>query len=198
MYVTQKQYDSWNSLAKITEVYQIRNRSREAGFETALGNQIMALDNVTGITFYSSLQANFADMISSISIIVVVLVISAAALAAVVLYNLSNVNISERVREIATIKVLGFTDREVDRYVNRESIIMTIIGAGAGLLVGIYLHDLIMNLAEMDEVMFGRTINPISFVIAFFMTTAFSLIINGIMHFHLRGIQMVESLKAVE
>ncbi len=198
MYVTQKQYDSWNSLAKITEVYQIRNASRQSGFESALGNQIMALENVTGITFYSSLESNFANMISSISIIVVVLVISAAALAAVVLYNLSNVNISERVREIATIKVLGFTDREVNHYVNRESIIMTIIGAGAGLLVGIYLHDLIMNLAEMDEVMFGRTINPISFVIAFFMTVAFSLIINGIMHFHLRNIQMVESLKAVE
>ena len=198
MYVTQKQYDSWLSLAKITEVYEIRNRSRESGFETALGNQIMALDNVTGITFYSSLQANFADMISSISFIVVVLVISAAALAAVVLYNLSNINISERVREIATIKVLGFTDREVDKYVNRESLIMTVIGAAVGLLVGIYLHDLIMNLAELDEVMFGRTINTVSFVISFFMTLGFSLVINGIMHFHLRDIQMVESLKAVE
>ena len=198
MYVTQKQFDSWVSLAKITEVYQIRNQSRDSAFETALGSQIMALDNVTGITFYSSLQSNFADMISSISIIVVVLVISAAALAAIVLYNLSNVNISERVREIATIKVLGFTDREVDRYVNRESFIMTVIGAGAGLAVGIYLHDLIMNLAEMDEVMFGRTINTASFLISFFMTLAFSMIINAIMHFHLKNIQMVESLKAVE
>ena len=158
----------------------------------------MALEGVSGITFYSSLQANFADMIHSISFIVVVLVISAAALAAVVLYNLSNVNISERIREIATIKVLGFTDTEVDHYVNRESIIMTVIGALAGLLVGVYLHDLIMNLAELDEVMFGRNINTISFFISFFMTLAFSLIVNGLMHFKLKKIQMVESLKAVE
>ena len=103
-------------------------------------------------------------MISSISFIVVVLVISAALLAFVVLYNLSNVNISERVREIATIKVLGFTRREVNQYVNREGILLAMMGAVLGLAIGIGLHHLIMNLAEMDDVMFGRTIcrSPIS------------------------------------
>ena len=137
-------------------------------------------------------------MISRISIIVVVLVISAALLAFVVLYNLSNVNISERVREIATIKVLGFTPKEVDAYVNRESIILTMIGAVIGLVIGIYLHHLIMNLAEMDEVMFGRTILPTSYLLSFAMTMGFSFIINGIMHGKLKKIKMVESLKAVE
>ena len=112
--------------------------------------------------------------------------------------QLSNVNISERVREIATIKVLGFTPKEVDAYVNRESIILTMIGAVIGLVIGIYLHHLIMNLAEMDEVMFGRTILPTSYLLSFAMTMGFSFIINGIMHGKLKKIKMVESLKAVE
>ena len=130
--------------------------------------------------------------------VVVVLVISAAALAFVVLYNLSNVNISERTREIATIKVLGFTSRETSQYVNRESILLTMIGAAVGLIVGIFLHNLIMNLAEMDDVMFGRTIKPISFVISFALTMVFAIIINLVMQRKLKQIQMVESLKAVE
>ena len=142
--------------------------------------------------------ANFTDMIASISMVVVVLVISAAALAFVVLYNLSNVNISERTREIATIKVLGFTSRETSQYVNRESILLTMIGAAVGLIVGIFLHNLIMNLAEMDDVMFGRTIKPISFVISFALTMVFAIIINLVMQRKLKQIQMVESLKAVE
>ena len=158
----------------------------------------MELNGVESVTFYSTLQKNFTDMISSISFIVVVLVISAALLAFVVLYNLSNVNISERVREIATIKVLGFTKREVNQYVNREGILLSIIGALLGLFIGIGLHHLIMNLAEMDDVMFGRTILPQSYLISFAMTMIFTLIINFFMSFKLKKIQMVESLKAVE
>lgn len=158
----------------------------------------MDINGVDSVTFYSSLQENFTDMIASISMVVVVLVISAAALAFVVLYNLSNVNISERTREIATIKVLGFTSRETSQYVNRESILLTMIGAAVGLIVGIFLHNLIMNLAEMDDVMFGRTIKPISFVISFALTMVFAIIINLVMQRKLKQIQMVESLKAVE
>ena len=158
----------------------------------------MDINGVDSVTFYSSLQENFTDMIASISMVVVVLVISAAALAFVVLYNLSNVNISERTREIATIKVLGFTSRETSQYVNRESILLTMIGAAVGLIVGIFLHNLIMNLAEMDDIMFGRTIKPISFVISFALTMVFAIIINLVMQRKLKQIQMVESLKAVE
>ena len=198
IYVSRALYNTWDTTASLTHSYLIQTSNHGETFENHLGKQIMKLDAAKSITFYSSLQKNFQDMIQSISIIVVVLVISAAALAFVVLYNLSNVNISERIREIATIKVLGFTTKEVSAYVNRESILLTIIGAFIGLFVGVGLHHLIMNLAEMDDIMFGRTINPISFVVSFVLTIIFSIIVNLIMLPKLKKIQMVESLKAVE
>ena len=198
IYASESLYKSWNTNAKTTHIYLIKSKKTTKKFERNLGNKIMNIDGVQSITFYSSLQKNFKDMIKSISYIVVVLVISAACLAFVVLYNLSNVNISERKREIATIKVLGFTRKEVDAYINRETILLTILGSLIGLGIGIGLHHLIMNLAEMDDIMFGRTINSISYVISFVMTIGFNAIINLCMHKKLNNIQMVESLKAVE
>lgn len=198
IYASESLYKSWNTNAKTTHIYLIKSKKTTKKFERNLGNKIMNIDGVQSVTFYSSLQKNFKDMIKSISYIVVVLVISAACLAFVVLYNLSNVNISERKREIATIKVLGFTRKEVDAYINRETILLTILGSLIGLGIGIGLHHLIMNLAEMDDIMFGRTINSISYVISFVMTIGFNAIINLFMHKKLNNIQMVESLKAVE
>lgn len=198
IYVTRDLYDTWNSNAELTKTYLLKTNDTSDDFEHQLGQKLMDINGVDSVTFYSSLQENFTDMIASISMVVVVLVISAAALAFVVLYNLSNVNISERTREIATIKVLGFTSRETSQYVNRESILLTMIGAAVGLIVGIFLHNLIMNLAEMDDIMFGRTIKPISFVISFALTMVFASIINLVMQRKLKQIQMVESLKAVE
>lgn len=198
IYASESLYKSWNTSAKTTHIYLIKSKKTTKKFERNLGNKIMNIDGVQSVTFYSSLQKNFKDMIKSISYIVVVLVISAACLAFVVLYNLSNVNISERKREIATIKVLGFTRKEVDAYINRETILLTILGSLIGLGIGIGLHHLIMNLAEMDDIMFGRTINSISYVISFVMTIGFNAIINLCMHKKLINIQMVESLKAVE
>lgn len=198
IYASESLYKSWNTNAKTTHIYLIKSKKTTKKFERNLGNKIMNIDGVQSVTFYSSLQKNFKDMIKSISYIVVVLVISAACLAFVVLYNLSNVNISERKREIATIKVLGFTRKEVDAYINRETILLTILGSLIGLGIGIGLHHLIMNLAEMDDIMFGRTINSISYVISFVMTIGFNTIINLCMHKKLNNIQMVESLKAVE
>ena len=198
IYASESLYKSWNTNAKTTHIYLIKSKKTTKKFERNLGNKIMNIDGVQSVTFYSSLQKNFKDMIKSISYIVVVLVISAACLAFVVLYNLSNVNISERKREIATIKVLGFTRKEVDAYINRETILLTILGSLIGLGIGIGLHHLIMNLAEMDDIIFGRTINSISYVISFVMTIGFNAIINLCMHKKLNNIQMVESLKAVE
>lgn len=198
IYASESLYKSWNTNAKTTHIYLIKSKKTTKKFERNLGNKIMNIDGVQSVTFYSSLQKNFKDMIKSISYIVVVLVISAACLAFVVLYNLSNVNISERKREIATIKVLGFTRKEVGAYINRETILLTILGSLIGLGIGIGLHHLIMNLAEMDDIMFGRTINSISYVISFVMTIGFNAIINLCMHKKLNNIQMVESLKAVE
>lgn len=166
--------------------------------EERLGNAFMKLDGVESITFYSGIAASFKDTIASLSFIVVVLIISAGMLAFVVLYNLTNVNISERLREIATIKVLGFYDKEVSAYVYRENIVLTLIGALAGLVLGIGLHSMIMSLAELDTVMFGRNIYGISFVYSVLITMGFSIIVNLVMYRKLKKIPMVESLKSVE
>lgn len=198
IYATQALYDSWNLKETPVSSFLLLNESEDPALENDLGSRLMELEGISSITFFSNLKENFINMISSIKMVVVVLVISAAALAFVVLYNLSNVNISERTREIATIEVLGFTEKEVNQYVNRESLVLAMIGAAAGLILGIWLHGMIMNLAEMDNIRFGRTISPLSFVIAFALTIVFALCINWIMKFRLRKIEMVESLKAVE
>ena len=129
---------------------------------------------------------------------VIVLIVSAAALAFVVLYNLTNVNITERIREIATLKVLGFYDKEVSSYVFWENNILSVMGAVIGLGLGVALCQFIIQTTEIDEVMFGRNIHPLSFLWAFGITVAFSLIVNLIMRRDLRKISMVESLKSVE
>ena len=116
----------------------------------------------------------------------------------VVLYNLTNININERVREIATIKVLGFYDMEVSTYVFRENAIITILWAGFGLVLGTFLHSFVVKTAEIDMIMFGRDIAPVSFLISFALTILFSLLVNVVMHFYLKKISMVESLKSIE
>lgn len=166
--------------------------------ETSLGIEWMEKDFITSVSFYSGIADSFADTISSLSFIVVVLVVAAGLLAFVVLYNLTNVNISERLREIATIKVLGFYDLEVAEYVYRENILLTVIGSLCGLILGIGLHRLIMNLAEMESVMFGRNIDASSFVVSFVITLLFGLIVNLVMYRKLKKIPMVESLKSIE
>ena len=176
----------------------VKTVSTDSDFENELGEELMGEDIVTSVSFYSGLASSFEDTISSLNFIVVVLVISAGLLAFVVLYNLTNVNISERVREIATIKVLGFYDKEVSSYVFRETIFLTIIGALAGLLLGIGLHRLIMSLAEMESVMFGRNIDALSYVISFVITLVFGGIVDLFMYRKLKKVQMVESLKSVE
>lgn len=198
IYMSQAQYDKSGQKAVLEDMYLIRTADQSQKAEDALGQKITDLPGIRSITFFSAMKQNFVNMISSIKLVVIVLVISAAMLAFVVLYNLSNVNISERLREIATIKVLGFTDREVNQYVNRESLILAIIGAACGLVLGIWLHHMIMNLAELDNIMFGRTILPSSFAIAFALTIFFAAMVNFVMRFKLRKIEMVESLKAVE
>ena len=198
IYVSESIFETWPTTAKTTSTYLLKTEKQTSAFERKLGSKLMDIKGAKSLSFYSALQKNFLDMIGSIKMIVVVLVISAAALAFVVLYNLSNVNISERLREIATIKVLGFTEKEVNQYVNRESVVLAFIGAIIGLFVGIGLHHLIMNLAELDDIMFGRTIAPTSFLISFVLTMVFAIFVNYVMKFKLRKIKMVESLKAVE
>lgn len=166
--------------------------------ETTLGTQINAIENVASISFYRGVADQFNDMIKSLGIVVVVLIISAGLLAFVVLYNLTNVNISERIREIATIKVLGFYDNEVSTYVFRENLILSFIGSLCGLVLGTLLHRLIMSLAELDSVMFGRTILLQSYALSVAITMFFSWIVAKVMYYKLVKIPMVESLKSVE
>ncbi len=137
-------------------------------------------------------------MIGSLDYVILVLIISAGALAFVVLYNLTNVNVTERLREIATIKVLGFYDNEVSSYVYRENILLTIIGMLFGLFLGIFLHRFIVVTAEMDYMMFGRKIKLLSYVYSAVLTMFFSGLVNFVMHFKLKKISMVESLKSVD
>lgn len=166
--------------------------------EKHFGNVFMDDPTVSSITFYRGVADNFSNTISSLSFVTYVLTGAAALLAFVVLYNLTNVNISERLREIATIKVLGFYDLEVASYVYRENIFLTLIGSFVGLLLGIVLHSLIMNLAEMSEVMFGRNINASSFLLSVIVTCLFGMLVNIVMYKKLKQIPMVESLKSVE
>jgi len=126
------------------------------------------------------------------------MILSAGALAFVVLYNLTNINLSERIREIATIKVLGFRNREVASYVYRESLLLTLIGGLVGLLVGIGLHRAIMASIEQDNVMFGDYVSGLSFLLALGVTVLFGVLVSVVMYRKLTGIKMVESLKSVE
>ena len=137
-------------------------------------------------------------MLSTLGLVVVVLIISAGMLAFVVLYNLNNINITERKRELATLKVLGFYDGEVSGYVFRENIILTLVGVLAGALFGILLHRFVITTVEVDAVMFGRNIKTISFIYSALITCSFSVIVNLVMHFKLKKIDMIESLKSVE
>lgn len=179
-----------NMIAKVDEL--------DEKLENRLGTEINAIDNVASISFYRGVADQFNDMIKSLGIVVVVLIISAGLLAFVVLYNLTNVNISERVREIATIKVLGFYDNEVSTYVFRENLILSFIGSLCGLILGTGLHRLIMSLAELDSVMFGRSILLQSYVLSVAITMFFSWIVAKVMYYKLVKIPMVESLKSVE
>lgn len=166
--------------------------------QTAIGSDYLNQDGVAGITFFTANIEKFNSMIESLNLVTYVLILSAAALSFVVLYNLTNVNVSERIREIATIKVLGFFDMEVALYVYRENLMITVIGAAAGLLLGLGLHSFIMRTVEMDNLMFGNEVHGLSLVLAFALTVLFSLIVNVVMYRRLKKIPMVESLKSVE
>ena len=131
-------------------------------------------------------------------LVVVVLIVSAVLLAYVVLYNLNSINIAERRRELATLKVLGFYDGEVAMYVYRENVILTLLGIVAGVFLGIWLHQYVIRTVEIDSMFFGREMYRMSYVYGSVLTLVFSIIVNASMYYQLRAIDMVESLKSVE
>lgn len=161
-------------------------------------DDVLAMDGVKTVTYNDETINSYRSMLKSVDSVVVVLVVAAALLAFVVLYNLTNINITERVREIATLKVLGFTPHEVNAYIYRETMLLSLIGAFVGLFLGIAMEGYVVITAEVDQVMFGREIHALSFVIAFALTMLFSVIVTLAMKFKLKKIDMVESLKSVD
>ncbi len=163
-----------------------------------IGENILDKRGALNVTYTYNIQGQLDDMLESLDIVIVVLIISAGLLAFVVLYNLNNINITERKRELATIKVLGFYDKEVSAYVLRENILLTIIGVVVGIALGSILHRFVIVTVEIDSVMFTRIIENISFVLSAALTCMFSFLVNAVMYFKLKKIDMVESLKSVE
>lgn len=177
----------------LTDFADDSSEAREATAQQLLGD-----DGVSYVSYLSSISESFSNMLSSIDYIVIVIIICAGLLAGIVLYNLTNINVCERKKELATLKVLGFHEAETAMYIYRETLLLTLMGAAAGLVVGIWLHAFVIKTVEVDLVMFGRSVYPMSFVYSAAMTVVFSLIVDVIMLKKLRAIDMVESMKANE
>ena len=158
----------------------------------------MEQKEISSVSRISSTMKVLDDTLKSLDYIVVILIGAAGILAFVVLYNLTNVNISERTRELATIKVLGFYDNEVYNYIGRESILLTIIGIALGLILGYFLNFYIIGTCEINMLRFSKIVHPISYLYAILITVAFTIIVNISTYFVLKKIDMIESLKSVE
>lgn len=176
----------------------VKSQTADGDARDVLAQRLLASGSVTGVSFSDSVRESFSDMLKSIDSIVVLLIVAAAALAFVVLYNLTNINICEREKELATIKVLGFHPGEVSAYIYRETVCLSLMGTALGLFFGIFFHQFVVQTAEVDAVMFGRDISPVSFVCSAALTLLFTLLVNLVMARKLKRIDMVESLKAPE
>ena len=159
---------------------------------------LMAMDQVASYSYIATIRDSFTDSMNAINYAVVIIILAAAALAFVVLYNLTNINITERTRELATLKVLGFYDRETTAYVYRENVFLTLFGIVLGLVLGRFLHAWMVVTVEVDLVMFGRTAPFYAYLLAAALTVVFSVVVNIAAHFRLKKVDMVESLKTVE
>lgn len=199
LYMSGETYaEVFGSEPKYNMIYFDNGISRDTDIQDAFSAHVLENNNVLALMMNASSLNSINDVLKMMDLVVAVLIVSAAALAFVVLYNLTNVNITERIREIATLKVLGFYDMEVSNYIFRENIILSIMGGVVGLGLGQALCMFVINTAEIDEMMFGRSIHLPSYFIALLITIAFSLVVNLIMTRVLKNISMVESLKSVE
>ena len=198
IYMTSSYYKEVYRLDAKPNSLMIKLSEDSANAENEIASKLIGNDNVASVSFYSTIADNFADTVKSLNSIVIVIIACAGLLAFIVLYNLTNINIGERLREIATIKVLGFYNREVYSYVFRENLLLTIIGAIAGLGLGIVLHRFIMVSIEQDGIMFGNYIKEVSFAYSLGITIVFAELVSLFMNRRLKKIHMVESLKSVE
>ena len=166
--------------------------------EDSFSKEYINSGNVLAVSLTSKGVANFGNMIQALNYVVMVMIASAAALAFVVLYNLTNINIAERKREISTLKVLGFKSGETSAYINRENLLLTLVGTAAGLIFGTWLLSFIIKTVEVNMVMFGREFHFMSFFLATALTLVFSAAVNLMIRIKLKKIDMVESLKSVD
>ena len=197
VYMSKEIYENNFKPYKTDIVYlNTKNISDEA--QNEILKNILNMDGVASVSSINALMQSVSDMLNTMNYVVLVLIVASAMLDFVVLYNLANINIAERQREIATLKVLGFHDNEVDNYINKENIIFTILGIALGLILGTFLTSAIIGSIEIDVLKFMRNIKPISYVYSAIITLLFSFIVNFIIHFVLKKIDMIESLKSVE
>ncbi len=198
IFMTPRLYEELYKAPPVYNKIYIRNPENLSINEADFASDLLDNDLITSVSFTSEFQNRINDMLNSLNLVVYVLIISAGLLAFIVLYNLNNININERKRELATLKVLGFQDMEVAAYVYRENMMLTVIGCLAGIGMGILLHRLVILTTEIDNIMFGRNIKSVSYVFSILLTFGFSLFVNYVMFYKLRKIDMVESLKSVE
>lgn len=198
VYMSKSTYESLYGEEYSTNVLLVQNKDISDSEEEALAKEIIEQKEVSSITRKSSMMSILDDTMVSLNYVVVILIVSAGLLAFVVLYNLSNVNISERIRELATIKVLGFYDREVYSYITRETILLTLIGIVLGLVGGYFLNYFILGTCEINMLRFAKIIKPMSYIYSALITVGFTIIVNIITYFALKKIDMIESLKSVE
>ena len=197
VYMSKEIYENNFKPYKTDIVYlNTKNISDEA--QNEILKNILNMDGVASVSSINALMQSVSDMLNTMNYVVLVLIVASAMLDFVVLYNLANINIAERQREIATLKVLGFHDNEVDNYINKENIIFTVLGIALGLILGTFLTSAIIGSIEIDVLKFMRNIKPISYVYSAVITLLFSFIVNFIIHFVLKKIDMIESLKSVE
>ena len=199
MYLTENTYEQIFNKEKETNILYVNyDKTLTKDEEHVISEELLKSNKTLSVILVSNLRVSMDDTLKTLNIVVYILIIAAGLLAFVVLYNLSNVNISERIREFATIKVLGFYDKEVYDYITRETILLTGIGIIIGLLFGNVLSDFILTTCEVDMLRFPRYIKPISMVLSSGITIVFSVIVNFITYFALKKVDMIESLKSIE
>lgn len=198
IYMSANQYEMlYGSAPSYNEVLILPSKNAKSSDEE-ISKKYLELDAVSSVVHNAMVRDTVDNTVKNMNVVILVLIIAAALLAFVVLYNLNYINITERRRELATLKVLGFYNKEVTMYVLRENIVLTLMGIVIGLILGIFLHRFVIVTAEMDLIMFGRTIGVASYLFSAWMTVLFAAFINCIMHCMLKKIDMVESLKSVE
>ncbi len=193
IYMSKKEYNSDSFNTMFVKINNLTEESRNA-----LSKKLKEYDSVSKLTYNSLSRSIFDDAMKNLGSITIILIVSAGLLAFVVLYNLSNINISERKRELASIKVLGFYDSEVYKYVSRENTILTVIGMTFGCLIGYVLTMYLIKTCEFDITMFSPKISIYSYIYSLLITLGFTILVNIATYFALKKIKMVESLKSVE